>query len=210
ILVGERYLREEGAPPRIVLVRGQGEAGGTFRVGDGNVATYEQQLRAYLWGTETPPAWAPGAYYIGGALVVSGGNIYSAGSTNTSGATAPTGTTTSDDGAIVWSYVSEAPSDLARYEASEALLDRFVNVCKALAPGRVSIKTIEPSVETNVVTFGEELQVVVTWSRSIPRDAKVWAWASTLTAVSPPDPARPQGDTGKTFTLATTIAPVRP
>lgn len=202
--VGERYLRQEGAPPRIVLVRGKGKAGGTMRVGDGNVATYAQGFTAYLWGSETPAPWAPGVGYVGSSLVVSGGSVYAAGVAGTSGSTPPSGTTTSDDGGIVWSYVTPSPNDLARYASSEAMLDRYINVIKLLAPGRVSITTIEPSVETNAVTYGEELQVLVEWTRSVPRDAAVWR--TPLTPLSPPDPARPQGDTGTTFTVVTTVA----
>jgi len=147
ILIGERYLKEEGAPPRLVMVRTNGKAGGPLRVGDGNLGSWAQGFTAYLWGAETV-------------------------------------------------------DDATRYDAQDALADQVVNAVRRVMPGRCEISTINPLVDTNIVTFGEELQLLVRYTRSVPRDAAIWAIPTT--PISPPDPMRPQGDTGKTFQLDVT------
>lgn len=99
--------------------------------------------------------------------------------------------------AFLWA--AESIDDLKRYDALEDMEDRFVNAVRATMPGRVRISSLNPSVETNVVTFGEELQILVTWERNVPRDAAIWA--VPVTAQPTIDVMRPNGDTGKTFTL---------
>jgi hypothetical protein len=148
ILIGERYLRQHGAPPRLVLVRGSGDAGGALRIGDGNVGSWGQSFTAFIWGAETL-------------------------------------------------------DDALRYDAQDALSDQIVNTIRAIIPGRANITSINPLVTTNVITYGEELQLRVTYTRSVPRDAVIWAVEVTPVS-SPPDPMRPQGDTGDTFSLDAT------
>lgn len=150
--IGEEYLKTEGAPGRIILVRGGGKAGGPQTFGAGNVATFAQSFTAYVWG-------------------------------------------------------AEAADRLARYTAVDAMVDRYVNALRKIIPGRCEIRTIDPAVETNVVTFGEELQVVAVYSRPIPRDAAIWD--VPITPVSPPDAMRPNGDTGLEYVLETSVEPTR-
>lgn len=142
ILIGERYLQQEGFPPRLVLVRASGRASGPGRIGDGNVANWAQGFTCYLWGAETA-------------------------------------------------------ADATRYDAQDALVDQVVNAVRFLMPGRAEISVVNPLVASNIVTFGEELQVLVTYTRGVPRDAAIWALS--VTPVSPPDPMRPNGDQGTTF-----------
>lgn len=198
--VGERYLKQEGAPPRIVLVRGSGTGVGYGAIARGYVSGFAQEFVAYIWGSETPLPWQAGVTYLQGAQVASNGGTYSyaSGPPATSGASSPTGGPTGSDGVITWTLVMP---DLARYGASEAMLDRYVNVIGALIPGRYKYGTIDPNIETNVVTYGEDLQVHVTWTRGIPRDAAVTQWSLTQAATSPPDPSRPQGNTGTNVTV---------
>lgn len=52
---GERYLKQAGAPPRIVMVELQdsGKLGPPARIGAQYVAEREELLRCYVWGSET-------------------------------------------------------------------------------------------------------------------------------------------------------------
>ena len=98
--------------------------------------------------------------------------------------------------AYLWG--AETVDDLTRYDAVDDMFDRFVNVVRKVIPGRCAITVVDPA-DTSVQTFGEQLQVLVTFSRGVPRDAAVWA--VPVTPVSPPDPMRPNGDTGTMFDL---------
>lgn len=52
-LIGERYLREEGAPPRIVLVPDtNGTIGPALAVGARQVCGITERVRCYVWGRE--------------------------------------------------------------------------------------------------------------------------------------------------------------
>lgn len=53
IFVGERYLRQEGKPRRIVLVPDDGNLGAVLGAGEGTVAGVTLACTAYLWGAET-------------------------------------------------------------------------------------------------------------------------------------------------------------
>lgn len=142
IYIGERYLKQHGAHPRIVVVPGAGEIGAPANKGGGDVAKDVEEIRAYLWA-------------------------------------------------------GEASDDLARYAAIEAMKDRWINILRKVMPGRAEIRTVNPSLISNVVTFGEDRLVVTRYERQVPRDAVIWN--VPITAVSPPDPLRPNGDTGDTY-----------
>ena len=139
VYVGERYLRQHGAPPRIVIVQGSGEESGPGRVGDGNIARKTAQIVAYLWA-------------------------------------------------------AESADDLVRYAAIEAAEDAWSNTVGKVIPGRSVRRTVNPTITANIVTFGEDRQFIVDYSRGVPRDAAIWA--VPVTPISPPDPMRPNGDTG--------------
>lgn len=149
VLIGERYLRQDGAPPRLVMVRRGGSSGAPLRVGDGNVARWAQSFSCYLWG-------------------------------------------------------AEADDDADRYDAQDALVDRIVNAIRTCVPGRAEIASVDLLDATNVVTFGEELQLSVTYTRSVPRDAAIWAVPRT--PVPTLDPMRPQGDTGTTVSVSVAVS----
>lgn len=153
LYIGERYLKQAGAPPRIVIIPGDGKIGdaapGPKRIGDGNTTVYAADFIAYLWA-------------------------------------------------------AEASDDLARYGAIESAIDRFANVMKKIAPGHHTLATVSPIITANVVTFGEDRQIRVTYTRGVPRDAAIW---DVPVAPQPTlDPARPNGDTGTTFVVDPTTA----
>ena len=152
VYVGERYLRQHGAPPRIVVVPGNGEIGGPIRMGDGNVASDAEEIRAFVWA-------------------------------------------------------AESPDDIGRYVFIEAMKDAWINMIRKIMPGRAELRTVNPTLVTNVVTFGEDRQLVAVYKRSVPRDAAIWS--VPVTPLSPPDPARPNGDTGTIVNVTATATPTR-
>lgn len=152
IYVGERYLKQTGAPPRIVIVPGAGQSGPPSRLNAGNIARDVEELRAYLWAAETA-------------------------------------------------------DDLARYTAIEAAKDTWINIIRKIMPGRAEIKTINPALVSNIVTFGEDRQIVALYERSVPRSAAISN--VPITAISPPDPDRPNGDTGYEYVVDASAAPTR-
>jgi hypothetical protein len=52
IYVGERYLRQEGAPPRIVFVRAGAQSNGGIAVGARQVGGISASVDCYIWGAE--------------------------------------------------------------------------------------------------------------------------------------------------------------
>jgi hypothetical protein len=53
IFIGERYLKEEGAPPRIVFVRADAESNGGIATGARTVGGITEAVDCYIWGAET-------------------------------------------------------------------------------------------------------------------------------------------------------------
>ncbi len=139
VYVGERYLKQHGATPRIVVVQGNGEIGAPTNIGAGNIARDVEEIVAFLWA-------------------------------------------------------GEDVDDIARYAEIEAMKDRWINICRKTMVGRVEIKSVNPALLTNIVNIGEDRRVLVKYERTVPRDGAVWK--VPLTAISPPDAMRPQGDTG--------------
>lgn len=153
LLFGERYLKQEGSPPRIVFVREDGDIGPVLAVGARQVNSITETVRCYVWGAETS-------------------------------------------------------DDVDRQRAAEALAHRLLNAFKATAPGRLAGKVRLRNSDTNVVTYGEELVLDLAYSYGVPYDDAIWdaAYAAAPDpALSPPDPDRPQGDTGDTFTVIPTL-----
>lgn len=52
LYVGERYLKQHGAPPTIVIVPGPGTIGAPTSIGADNVAKDTEEIRAFLWAGE--------------------------------------------------------------------------------------------------------------------------------------------------------------
>lgn len=145
VYVGERYLKQHGAPPRIVIVQGDGSlAPGSTRqrIGDGNPKRYEVEVRAFLWGAETV-------------------------------------------------------DDIGRYAAVESMIDTYSNIVDKVCPGAKGFRTVSPTMNANIVTFGEDRQVVWTYSRNVPRDGIIDA--VPVTPQPTLDAMRPNGDLGTTY-----------
>lgn len=158
IYIGERYLKEEGAPPRIVFVRADAESNGGIAAGARQVAGISESVDCYIWGAE--------------------------------------GTT-----------------DLDRCRDAEARWHRLLNALKASAPGRLKGRRRSRLRGTNVVTYGEEFVWTIEYTYAVPEDEAIWAQAYALApnpAQSPPNPDKPDGDTGAVFGVGTvTLANTR-
>lgn len=148
LYVGERYLKQHGAPPTIVVVPGPGTIGAPTSIGAGNVAKDTEEIRAFLW--------AP-----------------------------------------------EALGDIARYTAIEDMKDRFVNVLRKIIPGKLAMRQVNPALLTNILTFGEDRQIIAEYTREVPRDAEIWN--VPIVPKSPPDPDRPNGPTPYDFVVEATV-----
>lgn len=148
LYIGERYLKQHGAPPRIVVIQGNGEISGPRKLGDGNIAKDVEEITAFLWA-------------------------------------------------------SEALDDLARYAEIEAMKDAWINMIRKVMPARAEIRSVNPVVTSNIVTFGEDRQIITRYERQVPRDGAIWN--VPVTPISPPDPDRPHGDTGYTFEVVTPV-----
>ncbi len=157
MLRGERYLRQEGAPPRVIFVCASGNIGGPIAIGARQTASITESVRCYIWGAET------------------------------------------DD-------------DAGRISAARSLAMELINTFKAWAGGRLTGGSLERSIDTNVETFGEEYQLVYNYIWGVPEDEGVWADAyANAVAASPPNPDKPNGDTGATFGIgAITLTNTRP
>lgn len=148
IYIGERYLKQRGAPPRIVVVPGQGSIGAPTSIGAGNIGKDVEEIRAFLWAGE-----------------------------NT--------------------------NDLRRYSEIESMKDRYINVLRKIIPGKLVMRVVNPALLSNIVTFGEDRQIVAEYTREVPRDAAIWN--VPIVPKSPPDPDRPHGDTGYEFVVEATV-----
>lgn len=158
IYIGERFLRQEGAPPRIVFVRADAESNGGISVGDREVGGITEAVDCYIWGAE--------------------------------GAT-----------------------DQDRVRDAETRWHRLLNAFKACAPGRLKARRRARLRQTNIETYGEEFVWTISYSYAVPYDQVVWNYAyanAPSPAQSPPNPDKPDGDTGDVFNVgAVTLANTR-
>lgn len=101
----------------------------------------------------------------------------------------------------------ETTADMDRQRAAKLLGMSVINLLRALAPGRIKGMRFTRPVKTDILTYGEELRLAVEYAWNVPRDAAIWNVA--VSPISPPDPDRPQGSTGKTVEVDTTVEPTR-
>jgi hypothetical protein len=102
---------------------------------------------------------------------------------------------------LIWGAETVADGD--RYRAAKAVMVRLINAILASAPARAFGMRITRSDTPKIVTYGEEYQLSIDYFWSVPRDAAIWN--VPITAVAPPDPDRPHGDTGYTFEVDTPV-----
>lgn len=160
LLVGERYLGEEGGANRIVFVptAAGGQLGGPLEIGARQVGSITESVRCYVWGAETV-------------------------------------------------------ADVSRYDDAAAKCVRLLNCFAASCPGRNTKGAFRRLAETNVVTYGEEYVVELSYTWPVPYDDQVFAAAYAAAPnppLSPANPDQPNGSTGLTFSVTPTLANTRP
>lgn len=108
----------------------------------------------------------------------------------------------------------ETLDDKARLVAARTLAMQLLNAFKASAPGRLTGGRLERGIDTHVLTFGEEYRLTISYVWGVPEDEAIWAAARSTApspAASPPNPDKPNGDTGATFTTSSiTLTNTRP
>lgn len=147
IYYGERYLKQEGAPPRIVIVETDGESIGGIAVGAHQIGGIDESADFYVWG-------------------------------------------------------AESASDIDRMNDAKTRWHRLLNALKASAPGRLRCRRRPRLRGTNIETYGEEFVWTVEYTYAVPEDEAVWVYAyanAPVPAQSPPNPDKPNGDTGAMF-----------
>lgn len=158
IKIGDLYNMNEGAPPRVRIVIGEGGAlGPVLEVSAGQVAGITERATCYIWG-------------------------------------------------------DPAAADTDENRAAKALGVRLINCFKMAAVGRLKGAQLTRANKTKAAKYGEEYVLLLDYSWGVPRDKVVDAAARALGAMSasPPDPDRPNGDTGSTFHVTVTNANTRP
>lgn len=111
-------------------------------------------------------------------------------------------------GCKVYVRGAESGDDPGRFDAVYAFADRVVNAIKwaggaagTIAPGNPLDSS--PRAED---AYGADIVFEFTYTRAIARDPEIWG--VPVTAISPPDPDRPQGSSGKTIDVTTSAEPV--
>lgn len=150
MLTGERYRKQNGAPPRIVFEQlpQAGKIGPVLEIGARESFSVTETCLARVWGRETT-----------------------------------------------------AQPD--RYDAAKTLAMQLLDGFKLAAPGYLTGASILREDQTNIETFGEEYQLLVSYTWAVPRDEALRQAAVALALFSdtPQDIDRPNGGTGDTFVI---------
>lgn len=98
----------------------------------------------------------------------------------------------------------EPGDDPRRFEPAYLLAARVADILKQLDPGHVVLAPGNPR-DTSPLAVegpsGAEITFSFTYTTNIPTDPAVTKTIARIQSVSPPDPDRPGGDTGNTFTV---------
>lgn len=106
---------------------------------------------------------------------------------------------------------AEDGTDMGQFDAACGLGDRVMNALKMADPGHVTLAPGNPRDESPLPdnAYGADVAFEFTYQRPVARDVAVLR--PGLTSISPPDPDRPQGGNGKTYTVPTSgESPTRP
>lgn len=115
-----------------------------------------------------------------------------------------------------WSHVcqvsvrgAEPGDDSGRLEPAYQLADRVIQILKGLDPAHVVLAPGGPrdtSPQDVDGAPGVDVTFAFTYTRSVAQDPAVLKAIRKIQSVSPPDPDRPLGDTGQTFTVGAAAA----
>lgn len=99
---------------------------------------------------------------------------------------------------------AESGDDSSRAEAAKRLAFRVICVLRALDPGHIELAPGNPR-DTSALAVdgpGVDLTFSFTYVAHVPQEQAVLRAVKQLESVSPPDPDRPQGDTGKQIVVS--------
>lgn len=110
---------------------------------------------------------------------------------------------------FVWG--DENADDRDRIREARRITMRLVAALKAAGAARIELVSVDRLKATNIVTYGEEFRIEMSYAWQIPRDDAIEQAAAALItggldySTSPPDPDRPNGGTGRTFEVNITM-----
>lgn len=99
---------------------------------------------------------------------------------------------------------AESGDDGSRAEAAKRLAFRVIAVLKALDPGHIVLAPGNPKDTSALAVDGPGVDITFTFTyvAHIPQEPAVLNAVKQLASVSPPDPDRPQGSTGKQIVVS--------
>jgi hypothetical protein len=118
------------------------------------------------------------------------------------------------DVCLVYIRGAEAGDDFSRLDNVDDMVDRVVNILKALGAAIVEVGRGKPRDDSplQVDAYGAQKVFMFAYTRGIPRNHEIWNRAfQVIQPTAPTDPDRPQGDNGFTFVPEVfTVDPVEP
>lgn len=118
------------------------------------------------------------------------------------------------DSCRVYIRAAESGDDLGRLDHVDAMVDRVVNILKALGAACVEVGKGKPKDDSplQVDAYGAQKVFIFSYTRGIPKNHEIWNRAfQVITPTAPTDPDRPQGDNGFAFVPgAFVVDPVEP
>lgn len=118
------------------------------------------------------------------------------------------------DVCLVYIRAAEAGDDFSRLDNVDDMVDRVVNILKALGAACVEVGRGKPRDDSplQVDAYGAQKVFMIGYTRGIPRNHEIWNRAfQVINPTAPTDPDRPQGDNGFTFAPgAFAVDPVEP
>ncbi len=107
--------------------------------------------------------------------------------------------------ALIWGR--ETTDDFTRNDAALVLRSRLIAALHRVAPGRITPGAVERLRDTNILTYGEEYRLTFSYREDIAVIKSIALLPAPLGPTSPPDPLKPNGDTGLELTPVITVTP---
>lgn len=105
----------------------------------------------------------------------------------------------------------EPEDEIARHDDADDIAVRFINVLNR-ATGMARVEPGEVTDLSGIATHGEAYIFGMKFRAGVQRDKEIWRVEITRYVAGqengPPDPMRPNGDTGKNIRVTTTVTPV--
>ncbi len=105
----------------------------------------------------------------------------------------------------IWGDPALAEGDENR--AAKALGVRLINAFKRAAAGRLKGAQLTRANATKDAKYGEEYTLLIEYQWGVPEDKAIWRAASTDQTLTPRNPDKPDGDTGKVYHVDVPVIP---